>query len=88
MDSIPYDSQRGIIRSDDNKNPVSRMVTGLYLVEAGGIEPTVRENDHKSFSERRLLFGFATQAPAVGLLGNYLDKSYFNPPRIGLKPAR
>jgi len=24
------------------------------LVEAGGIEPTVRKTDHRSFSERRL----------------------------------
>jgi len=28
------------------------------LVEAGGIEPTVRKTDHRSFSERRLHFIF------------------------------
>jgi len=28
------------------------------LVEAGGVEPTVRKKDHKSFSERRLQFKF------------------------------
>ena len=28
------------------------------MVEAGGFEPTVRKNSHRSFSERRLCFGF------------------------------
>ncbi len=28
------------------------------MVEAGGIEPTVRKTDHRSFSERRLYFRF------------------------------
>jgi len=28
------------------------------MVEAGGVEPTVRKKDHKNFSERRLCFKF------------------------------
>ena len=31
----------------------------LCMVEAGGVEPTVRKNDHKSISERSLQFNFA-----------------------------
>ncbi len=29
-----------------------------FLVEAGGVEPTVRRKDHRNFSERRLRFEF------------------------------
>jgi len=31
-----------------------------YLVEAGGVEPAVRKNSYRSFSERRLRFMFCS----------------------------
>ena len=52
------------------------------LVEAGGVEPTVRSSDHKSFSERRLRFEFCPLA-ATADLRIHLDKSPLEPPRIG-----
>jgi len=39
----------------------------MHMVEAGGVEPTVRKNDSRRLSERRQWFVLAAPAPAARL---------------------